>query len=201
MAMLFSVISIFILVILDQLSKWWATVFLAPVGTMPFLPGIMQLTYALNDGAAFSMLAGRQKMLILITTVTLLVMLALLLWDKGLNGWERWGLRLIIGGGIGNLIDRVLNGVVVDYFEVTFVEYAIFNVADCFVTVGCILLCIGILFGDKAAQKKRSPAEVTDGQSDGAKGADASAGSPDAAANERSAAAAEQAAKNGESRE
>ena len=148
-----TVLSIAVLVALDQLSKYWATAVLQPVGTLPFLPGVMQLTYALNDGAAFSIFAGRQGLLIAVTTAALAVMLALLVLGKTANALTRWGLTLIVGGGIGNLIDRVLHGVVVDFFDVTFMQYAIFNVADCFVTVGCVLLFVGILFAERLAAR------------------------------------------------
>lgn len=149
-----TVISVFVLVVLDQASKVWAVQVLQPAGTLPFLPGVMQLTFALNDGAAFSLLAGRQGLLIVVTSVALAGMLAFVLLGGASNGWVRWGLVLIIGGGASNLLDRLLNRVVVDYFDVTFMNYAIFNLADCFVTVGCVLLFIGILFGERMARRK-----------------------------------------------
>ena len=83
-------------------------------------------------------------------------MLALLVLGKTANALTRWGLTLIVGGGIGNLIDRVLHGVVVDFFDVTFMQYAIFNVADCFVTVGCVLLFVGILFAERLAARRHA---------------------------------------------
>lgn len=158
--------SIALLVVLDQLSKLWAVQVLQPVGSMPFLPGVLQLRYVLNDGAAFSLFAGRQGLLIGVTSVALAVMLWLLLAKKTSTAFTHWGLVLIVAGGLGNLVDRILNGVVVDFFDVLFMNFAVFNVADCFVTVGCVLLFIGILFEEKLKahsakkQTKQNPATV-----------------------------------------
>ncbi len=161
-----TVLSIAAMVALDQLSKWWAVAYLQPQGSLPLIPGVLQLTYALNDGAAFSMLAGRQTLLIGVTVAAMLVMLVILLWRKAPNAFVHWGLTLVVGGGIGNLIDRVLNGVVVDYFEVLFMEFAIFNVADCFVVVGCVMLFIGVLFEEKFAARCRKKAAPTEEKAD-----------------------------------
>ncbi len=150
--------SVVLLVIIDQLTKWWASTVLQAAGTLPFLPGILQLTYIVNDGAAFSIFAGKQKMLIIFTALALTVILVLLVLKKYPNNFVRWGLTLILGGGIGNLIDRVLNGIVVDFFEVIYMEYAIYNMADCFIVTGCCCLAVGILFEERiAAWKAKKP--------------------------------------------
>ena len=67
---------------------------------------------------------------------------------------------MVVGGGIGNLIDRVLNGYVVDYFDVVFMKFAIFNVADCFVVVGCVCLFIGVLFSEAFDARRTRKAAV-----------------------------------------
>ena len=160
-----TVFSILVMVVLDQLSKWMAVVYLQPVGSVPFIPGVLRLTYAHNTGAAFSMLSGRQEFLIGVTVAAMLVMLVLLLRRKASNAFEHWGLALIVGGGIGNLIDRVLNGYVVDYFDVEFMKFAIFNVADCFVVVGCICLFIGVLFSEAFDARRAKKAAKAAGAS------------------------------------
>ena len=152
--------SILVMVVLDQLSKWAAVMYLQPLGSVPFIPGVLRLTYAHNTGAAFSMLAGEQTLLIGITAVAMLVMLGILLRGKASNAFEHWGLAMIVGGGIGNLIDRVLNGYVVDYFDVVFMKFAIFNVADCFVVVGCVCLFIGVLFSEAFDARRTRRAAV-----------------------------------------
>ena len=133
-----------LLVAADQGIKAWATAQLMPVGVMAVLPGIVELRYVLNDGMAFSMLAGKQGILI---GVTSLMLIGVLVWlvrgDMPLL--ERISWTLVLGGGIGNLIDRVLNGVVVDYINVLFMHFAVFNFADICVCCGVGLLILSIL--------------------------------------------------------
>ena len=141
---LFSLLGAAVLVVIDQLIKHWATVALLPVGNMDLLPGIVELRYCLNDGMAFSMLAGKQTLLIGMTSV-MLVVVAVMLFTRKMPVWERISWTLILGGGVGNLIDRVLNGVVVDYINVLFMHFAIFNIADICVCVGVGLLMLVVL--------------------------------------------------------
>lgn len=141
---LFSLLGAAVLVVIDQLIKHWATAALLPVGNMDLLPGIVELRYCLNDGMAFSMLAGKQTLLIGMTSV-MLVVVAAMLFTRKMSVWERISWTLILGGGVGNLIDRVLNGVVVDYINVQFMHFAIFNFADICVCVGVGLLMLVVL--------------------------------------------------------
>ncbi len=141
---LFSLLGAAVLVVIDQLIKHWATAALLPVGNIDVLPGIVELRYCLNDGMAFSMLAGKQTLLIGMTSV-MLVVVAAMLFTRKMPVWERISWTLILGGGVGNLIDRVLNGVVVDYINVLFMRFAIFNFADICVCVGVGLLMLVVL--------------------------------------------------------
>ena len=141
---LFSLLGAAVLVVIDQLIKHWATAALLPVGNIDVLPGIVELRYCLNDGMAFSMLAGKQTLLIGMTSV-MLVVVAAMLFARKMPVWERISWTLILGGGVGNLIDRVLNGVVVDYINVQFMHFAIFNFADICVCVGVGLLMLVVL--------------------------------------------------------
>ena len=133
-----------LLVAADQGIKAWATAQLMPVGVMAVLPGIVELRYVLNDGMAFSMLAGKQGVLIGVTSLMLIGVLVWLLRGK-MPQLERVSWTLVLGGGIGNLIDRVLNGVVVDYINVLFMHFAVFNFADICVCCGVGLLILSIL--------------------------------------------------------
>ena len=167
--MIVSIVSVLvaaILVVVDQLIKHWATVVLQPLGAITVLPGILELRYYLNDGMAFSMLAGKQMLLIGVTSVMLICVLLLLLLRK-MGMWERISWTLILGGGIGNLIDRFLNGVVVDYINVLFVNFAVFNFADICITTGVILLMLWIFYDslqkDKAEKAKKKKKEASDG--------------------------------------
>ncbi len=152
---LLSLLGAAVLVVLDQLIKHWATAALLPVGSMEVLPGIVELRYCLNDGMAFSMLAGKQGLLIGVTSVMLVAVLVMLFVRK-MPLAERIAWTLVLGGGVGNLIDRVLNGVVVDYINVLFMHFAIFNFADICVCVGVGLLMLVLLLD---STKKDAPAQ------------------------------------------
>lgn len=145
-----------VLIALDQLTKYLATTFLAPVGSVPFLPGIMELRYVLNDGMAFSMLAGKRWILVTATGIALCA-IAVYLWRKKpvarAEHLEYWSWVLVFAGGVGNLIDRVRTGYVVDFFATTFIDFAVFNVADCFVTVGIALLVISVILLERGSSK------------------------------------------------
>lgn len=122
------------------------------------IPGIIKLTYATNDGAAWSMLSGKQEFFIILTVAVLLVVGYILV--RGyIKGWFGViSLVACIGGTIGNFIDRVKQGYVVDMFETLFVEFPIFNVADIFLTLGCIALGVYIIFlYDRSAAEEKMP--------------------------------------------
>ena len=151
-----------ILVVIDQLIKHWATAALLPVGSMDVLPGVVELRYCLNDGMAFSMLAGKQGLLIGMTSVMLLAVL-IMLFVRKMPLTERAAWTLVLGGGVGNLIDRVLNGVVVDYINVLFMRFAIFNFADICVCVGVGLLMLAVLLDSFKKDKTAEPRADEDG--------------------------------------
>ena len=113
---------------------------------------MLELRYFLNDGMAFSMLAGKQKLLIAVTSLMLLGVLWMLFARK-LTPLERVAWTLVLGGGIGNLIDRIATGVVVDYINVLFMNFAIFNFADICVCVGVGLLMVWVLFDSYFKEK------------------------------------------------
>lgn len=161
-----SVVGALLLVVADQLIKQWANVVLQPVGAVTLLPGIVELRYYLNDGMAFSMLAGKQTLLIVVTSIMLVCVLALLLLRR-MGPWERVSWMLILGGGIGNLIDRVLNGEVVDYINVLFVNFAVFNFADICITTGVIMLVLWVLYDSFQKDKEEKTAAEQNKNADG----------------------------------
>ena len=121
-----SILSILGCVVLDQLTKYLAQIYLQPVGTMEFIPGVMELRFVLNDGAAFSSFSGARWFLILFTGVAIAALAVYLFWKKPESRLERAAIIMMIGGGLGNLIDRVRTGVVVDFFATTFMNFAVF---------------------------------------------------------------------------
>ena len=138
-------LTIGLLIILDQLVKW-AVVSNIKLGEVKgFVPSIMSLTYLQNTGAAFSILENQQW---LFTIITLLV-IGGAIWYliKNIKGsfWLISGLTLIIAGGLGNFIDRLRQGFVVDMFQVDFINFAVFNVADTYLTFGVLIMLLVII--------------------------------------------------------
>lgn len=167
---LITIVAAALLVAIDQGIKLWATVNLAPVGSMPLIPGVIELRFYLNDGAAFSILGGKQIFLILFTGVALLVVAWYLLFKKPKKPLEYIGWLLVLSGGLGNLVDRVLNGEVVDYFNFLFMDFAVFNFADVLITTGIGLLLLSLLLEEVVARRKKEelpPAAEAPEQSDG----------------------------------
>ncbi len=135
-----------VLVVLDQLVKDWVQQAIPLYGGKPLLPGVLELTYVQNTGAAFSIFREHTWILALISAIASVVILVLLLRRimPGLLG--QLSLALVLGGAVGNLIDRVLHGYVVDMFNLQFMDFAVFNVADIGISVGGVLLCVYVLF-------------------------------------------------------
>ena len=126
-------IMIVLIIAFDQITKYFASLKLADGSVAKFIPGVVQFKYAENTGMAFSMLSG-----------------------------ARWVfIGVILSGGIGNLIDRIRFGYVVDFIEPIFVNFAIFNIADCAVTCGAVVL-VGYLLYD-AFKDVKKPKENSDG--------------------------------------
>lgn len=147
------------LILVDQGTKLWALQSLKPIGNMTLVDGFLDLTFVENRGVAFGMFAG-QRWLILVLTGAIAG--ALIYFYRTLpktreNGWVRGALLLVLAGAVGNLIDRIFRGYVVDFFEFTFFDWPVFNVADMYVVCGVILLMILILFviKEEPAQKKK----------------------------------------------
>lgn len=138
---------------LDQLVKWWTVETMALHEVKPFLPNIMSLTYLRNYGAAYSILQNQQW---LFTIVTLVVM-SVLTWYfvKNINGsfFTLFSLSLMIAGGLGNFIDRLRLGYVVDMFHLDFINFPVFNVADVCLTVGVGILFICLMKEEKNGSK------------------------------------------------
>ena len=154
-----AVLSILGMIALDQAVKWWAVRVLMPVGDIPLLDGIFHLTYVENRGPAFGLLLG-QRTLFMILTPLVLAAILFTLW-KGIlqTRTGKWSLYLLFGGAVGNFLDRIFRGYVVDLFYVKWIDFPVFNVADIFVCVGAALLFIYIQFQHKT--------ERTEEQDDG----------------------------------
>jgi len=133
-------------IILDQVTKYAAVDYLKEIGSVKVIDGVLNFTYAENTGAAFSLFSGARWGFIVFTLVITAAMIVILQKKIVHHPVGRIGMYMVIGGAIGNFIDRLIFGYVVDMFEFTFVDFAIFNVADIFLTVGEVLIGIYIIF-------------------------------------------------------
>ena len=131
-------------IVLDQVVKMAIVKHIKLSEQKPVLKGLLSLTHLRNNGAAWSILEGQQWFFVLTTVIVLAV--AAWFWLKNLSkNWYAIGLTLIISGALGNFIDRVRQGYVVDMFQLDFINFPIFNVADILLSIGFVVLFIGIL--------------------------------------------------------
>ena len=129
----------------DQLTKYFAEKILADGKIVSFLPGFVQFRYAQNTGMAFSMLSGARWIFVVITIIVCGGVMWFLFSNRAKSLWVYWSLGVVLAGGVGNLIDRARFGYVVDFIEPTFVNFAVFNIADCAVTCGAAVLVVYLL--------------------------------------------------------
>lgn len=138
---------------IDQFSKYLALKYLKGVSSIPIINDVFHLTYVENRGAAFGLFQNNQIIFVIVAMIACIVGLYYL-YKKDLNLLAKSSIILLISGAIGNMIDRVRLGFVVDYFDFRIIWEYVFNVADVFVVVGTILLCIYILFFEDKEQVK-----------------------------------------------
>ena len=136
----------------DQLVKWAC---LGLTGSVTLIPGVLALTYAENTGMAFSLFSGRAWLLGIVSALCILLGW-LVLRRYRLGFISRIAAMLMLGGAAGNMIDRFLRGYVVDMFEVLFVDFAIFNVADAALTVGTALMALSLLLCPEEWREKHN---------------------------------------------
>ena len=137
-------------IILDQITKVIALNDLKPIVSHPFIEGLIEFRFTTNPGIAFGMLGGKGWLFIPVSSIAIiLVVFILIYYRKKLSPLLSVALSMIAGGGVGNQIDRIFRGEVIDFLNFQFIDFPIFNVADCFVTVGCVLAGISIIFFDR----------------------------------------------------
>ena len=154
MQFLFYVLFSAFVVAADQLAKYVAVACIPLYENRPFIPGLLRLTYVQNTGAAFSTFQGQQWLFALIFVIfTGLILREYFKKPLPFTKLERFCIAAIYGGGLANMLDRVRLGYVVDMIETTFMEFPVFNVADCFITCGCVVLMVHLVFFNKAFWK------------------------------------------------
>ncbi len=154
------------LVVADQLTKAIAVQYLASgeISAVPLWNGVLELTYVENYGIAWGMLQNKQWIVTITTSIMLLFVLFALI--------KRWfahsrlattGLLLVFSGGVGNLIDRIVNGYVVDFIHYyKWFDFPVFNFADCCVSIGAVLILIYAFFFSEAKETpKEAPVDGT----------------------------------------
>ncbi len=141
----------------DQLLKGWVVTHLAVGESAPLLPGVVQLTRLHNTGAAWSSFSGKTGLLAAVTIVLMLAVAWLLVKRIVRHPLGVTAGVLVLGGGIGNVIDRVCRGYVVDMLDLLFIDYPIFNLADCFVVIGVVLGAAYYLWCYDKYDKKKEP--------------------------------------------
>ena len=143
--MILSIILIVVTIALDQLTKYFTTSSLALGETFPIIKDVFHFTYVENRGAAFGMLAEHRWVFMIISIVGIAALFVWLVISKPQNKWMYIGISIVIGGGIGNMIDRFARGYVIDMIDCRFINFAVFNVADSFVCIGCAMVVLGLI--------------------------------------------------------
>ncbi len=150
----------------DQLSKQWATASLVVGNSRSFVPGILNFTLTSNPGAAFSLGSEHGQVMGIVATILTLAILAWII--KSISSSappravEQIGMGCLLGGAIGNLLDRYNQGRVTDFLEFAFISFPVFNVADSLIDVGIGLLLISIVCSSRDSQKTASPESSVD---------------------------------------
>jgi signal peptidase II len=148
-----------IIVAADQWTKYLVVTKIPLYANVKAIEGLFHLTYVRNTGAAFSALQGMQWLFVLIFAVlTVAVVYEYFKKPMGFTAFERWCIAAIYGGGLGNMIDRVRLGYVVDMIATDFMEFPVFNVADIFITCGCIAMMVSLVFCNKHFWKEEKKA-------------------------------------------
>ncbi len=152
---LFMALAAVLAVGLDQFTKYLTVLKIEEWGAQKAIPGLFSLTFCKNTGAAWSSFEGQIWLFI----VVFLVLTAGIIWEfktkkLGFTNFERWCILFVWAGGLGNMIDRIRLGYVVDMINLEFMNFPVFNVADCFITCGCAALILHLAFFNKAFWKE-----------------------------------------------
>ena len=161
-----NLIRIALIVVMDQVVKQQVGPYLqtVPEGTVPIIENVVNLTYVENRGAAFGMLADHRWVFMILSCVGVAVLLIWLLVKAPENRALQLGMVFVIGGGIANLIDRFRLGYVIDYLDLKFIKFYVFNLADAFVCVGCFVIALALIF--EASKNSKSADKKNAGQKD-----------------------------------
>ena len=166
--MIFVLVVVVLTVAADQLTKYIMAGLLPGLEgrSLPVIENILHFTYVENEGAAFGMLAEHRWVFMVLSVIGLAAIAFIVMKEKPASRWVRLAAGLVLGGGIGNMIDRLgfgfaeKSGAVLDFIDCRFVDFYVFNVADSCVTVGCFLYLFLIVVGEVRAAKEKKEAAV-----------------------------------------
>lgn len=151
--MILYVLVIILGIYIDQLTKWLAVTLLRGNSSFPLWDGVLHFTYVENPGAAFGMMKDYRWLFMIISVIAIAGMLFYIFKYRPKNLLMGLSLSLIISGGIGNMIDRIMLGYVVDFIDFTLINFAVFNLADSWVCIGAVLLIAYMLFQGEGKPK------------------------------------------------
>ncbi len=155
------IILLVLIIFADQLSKWLVVALLQGKESVYVIPGVLRFTYVENDGAAFGMLDDHRWVFLVLSTVMIIALIYYIVKYKPSSKWVMTSLILIVGGGIGNMIDRLLLGYVIDFIDFCAFPQLwrwVFNIADSAVCVGTFMLSLWLII-DTVKEYKRERAE------------------------------------------
>ena len=143
-----------IIVVLDQISKKVVSIYVNYGESISVLGNILRITYIKNPGIAFGIQVGNKFFFTVFAIIASIIILIYLFRLKPENFWARFALASILGGAIGNLIDRIVYSKVIDFIEIRVIRWPVFNVADIAVTIGMILLISYVIFDNKSLESE-----------------------------------------------
>lgn len=153
------------IIVLDQVTKYLVTQYIPLHAEVDFIPFFINLTHYENEGASFGIFSSQRWVFMSLSTIAIIAIIIFLIKQYKRHILLTVSLAFILGGGIGNMIDRILRTVVVDFFKFTFVDFAIFNVADMFITFGAVMLGIYVVFFEKKVEEAEKDRKSDDNTS------------------------------------
>lgn len=150
---------IILLVAFDQLIKYFVELYLKPIGSKMLIPGILQLRYLENDGAMMGLMGGKTAFMTVAAVICMVVVIGVIYSGILTSKVDYCCVVLIAAGGFGNIIDRIWRGYVVDYIEALFVDFYVFNFADCLITCAAFAIIfyqIYCLYKDRKSKKEKT---------------------------------------------
>ena len=139
-------LGIFIIALIDQAAKFFAAGLLPTIQTIPIIDDVFHLTYVENTGAGFGVFAGYTWILTLLTVVVIVAAVSYVVVKRPHNRMFLTGFTFMLGGAVGNVVDRIRLGYVIDFFDFRLINFPVFNIADCFITVGAIIFAVYVIF-------------------------------------------------------